>query len=156
MEEEANLNYRKLLIKKQPVFSKLNPKEIADMAALFVEKQYTSGDTIVNEGDPVDSFFLIVRGIADVLHITLKDHVFHATSVAELHAGQAIGINETGFYSLTGRRTATVKAKTDMVLLELSMPRFHGFALAYPHVNKVMRRNAQAHSNPDEPLSDEA
>ncbi|MDR3476478.1 MAG: cyclic nucleotide-binding domain-containing protein [Gammaproteobacteria bacterium] len=142
MDEPVNTNYRQLLVKKQTVFSKLSDTEIADLAALFVEKAYKAGDTIVTEGDPVDSFFLIVRGIADVQHITLKDHVFYAESVAELHAGQAIGINESGFYSLTGRRTATVLAKTDMVLLQLSLPRFHGFALAYPNVNRAMRRNA--------------
>jgi CRP-like cAMP-binding protein len=143
MDEPVNTNYRNLLVKKQTVFSKLSDTEIADLAALFVEKSFKAGDTIVTEGDRVDSFFLIVRGIADVQHITLKDHVFYSESVAELHAGQAIGISETGFYSLTGLRTATVLAKTDMVMLELSLPRFHGFALAYPNVSRVMRRNAQ-------------
>ena len=61
-----------------------------------------------------------------------------------MQVGQAIGLNETGFYSISGRRTATVIAMTDMHLFRLSVTAFRGLALAYPHINQVMRENAEA------------
>jgi len=52
-------------------------------------------------------------------------------------------LNETGFYSLTGKRTATVVALTDLETLYLSVAAFHGFALAHSHVNEIMHEQAE-------------
>jgi CRP-like cAMP-binding protein len=134
---------RKDLTKKQACFKKLHEKEITILATLFKEKKYLAGETIVTEGDPVNSVYIIVEGIASVIHvrIDLEGHSYHEP-VVTLYAGDSIGLSETGFYSLSGVRTATVIAKTDILLLELSMASFRGFALAYPHVNEIMRQQS--------------
>jgi len=142
MESTLSLVDKMHLVKKQTVFSKLTEDEIIELASLFQIKAFQPGETIVTEGDFVDSFFLIVEGSAEVQHITLQNGQLNKQILAELHQGQAIGLNETGFYSLTGKRTATVVALTQIILLELGIPKFHGFALAYPHVNEIMRQNA--------------
>jgi CRP-like cAMP-binding protein len=129
------------LISKQPLFSLLNDDEITVLMTLFKEKKFKKGETIVTEGDPVDNVFLIISGTADVRHVSVVNSKLKIDSIAQLEAGSAIGLNETGFYSLSGRRTATVVALTDMILLELSVPAFHGFALSNSRVSSIMRNN---------------
>jgi CRP-like cAMP-binding protein len=143
MAKGDDLVLKEEILKKQACFSELTAEETHVLASLLSEKQFKAGETIVTEGDLVDSVYLIVSGFADVQHVTIKNEVLDILSLATLSPGDAIGLNEQGFYSLSGVRTATVVAKTDMVLLRLSVPAFHGFALSYPHVNEVMRRNAE-------------
>lgn len=130
-------------IKKQACFSQLTPTEVNDLAELLAEKRFAANETIVTEGEPVDSVYLIVEGTVDVRHVLIKDGIPDIQSLATLGPGTAIGLNETGFYSLSGVRTATVVANTNVLTLRLSMAAFHGFALANHHVSEVMRTNAR-------------
>lgn len=130
---------KKKLIQQQKLFNKLTPAEMDQLADLFTTVHLNAGDTIVKEGGPVDSVFLILEGTADVRHIRFNDaRVAEIQSVATLQPGQSIGLSETGFYSLSGVRTATVVANTKMVLYRLSVAAFNGFALANTHVHEVM------------------
>jgi CRP-like cAMP-binding protein len=148
MEDTIDLSLKQSFIKKQNCFVLLSDQEIEGLARLLMEKRFAAGETIVTEGDLVDNVFLIVSGEADVRVATMKDRIPQIQSVAVLKAGEAIGLNESGFYSLSGKRTATVVAMTDMVVLQLSVAKFHGFALAYPHVNEVMRKSAEKFTAP--------
>lgn len=143
MDGAVDLSANKILLKKQVCFSQLTEDELEKLSELLKEKKILAAETIVTEGDPVDSVYLIISGTADVRNITIKEGNFHFTSIATLGPGDAIGLNDTGFYSLSGLRTATVVALTDMTLLYLNIAEFHGFALAYSHVNEVMRKNAE-------------
>jgi CRP-like cAMP-binding protein len=143
MDKAIDLNEKIAFVKKQSCFLKLSASETDKLATLLIEQHFMAGETIVTEGDLVDSVYLIIQGQADVRHITIKEGAIQINSIATLTAGAAIGLNETGFYSLSGRRTATVVAITDMVVLCLSVAKFHGFALAYPHVNEVMHQAAK-------------
>lgn len=144
MAESVSLSFKKNLVKQQACFAQLKDDELEVLASLFVEKLYKAGETIVTEGDPVDSVYLIVRGTAEVRHLSVKNNMIHIEPIATLKPNEAIGLNEVGFYSLSGLRTATVVAVTDIVLLRLSVAAFNGFALENSHVNKVMRQNAEA------------
>jgi len=133
----------KELVRKQPCFSPLTEDEISQLCLLFKEEHVMPGETIVTEGDFVDSVFLIVSGTADVRNIRFSSNGNgkpQIQSVATLRPGDSIGLSETGFYSLSGKRTATVVANTEMVLFKLNVASFHGFALAHSHVNEVMRK----------------
>lgn len=138
------LNVREDKLRKQACFSQLSDEEIKTLAKLLVEKHFSAGDTIVNEGDHVDSFYLLVYGTAEVRKTSYENEKSQSKIVALINANtnDAIGLNETGFYSLTGLRTATVVAKTEVLVLTLTVPLFHGFSLAYPHVNEVMRQQS--------------
>ncbi len=151
MDDAIDSTLKKNYVKKQACFTKLSDKEVDELANLLVEKRVAPGETIVTEGDLVDNVFLIVSGEADVRVATIKDHALTFNSVATLKQGASIGLNETGFYSLSGKRTATVVAKTEMILLQLSVAKFHGFALANPHVNEVMRRSGEQFDIRSEP-----
>lgn len=142
MEESPALDMQLILIKKQPLFSQLTEEETKELASLFVEKKIPVNGILVKEGDSVDSIYLIAQGTADVIHTSYVDGKPQTSSVAILSAGDAVGLNETGFYSLSGRRTATVLALTDMVVYMLSVASFHGFALSHSHVSEVMRNHS--------------
>src|SRR5690349_17586057 len=89
-----SLNRKKMLIKNQACFSELSEHELEILATLLIEKKVKKGETIVTEGDPVDSFYLIASGIADVL-VRQPNNV--VISVAQLKAASfaAIGLNES-------------------------------------------------------------
>jgi len=140
--ELIGMNVKKSFIMKQIVFSQLTQEEVDVLASLLVEKHFAPNDTIVTEGDYVDSVYFIVKGEVDVRHISIQEGKTHIESVATLKEGAAIGLNETGFYSVSGVRTATVCAITPVVALRLSVAAFHGFALSNAHVSAVMRKNA--------------
>lgn len=133
---------KKQLLKQQTCFAALTNDETDVLAGILSEISFPKDTVIVKEGDPVDSVFIIVSGKAEVLKVTYKDSIPETHSLAMLHDGDAIGLNETGFYSLSGIRTATVISRTDLIALRFNVAEFHGFALAYPHVNQVMRSSA--------------
>jgi len=142
MYESSTLDLQIILIKKQPLFSQLTDDETKELASLFVEKKLPVGAFLVKEGDPVDSIYLIAQGTADVIRTSFEDGKPKTSSVAILSASDAVGLNETGFYSLSGRRTASVLALTDMIVYMLSVASFHGFALSHSHVSEVMRKHS--------------
>ena len=141
MNDLVDANLKKSLVKKQTCFSQLTEREIEMLSELLIEKRIAEGDTIVTQGEPVDSVYFIICGTADVRRISMENDKQVFQSLAKLSDGQSIGLSETGFYSLSGIRTATVVAETDMMLYRLSVAAFNGFALANPHVNEVMRKN---------------
>jgi CRP-like cAMP-binding protein len=149
MDNSTDLATKHSFVKKQACFKLLTNKESEELATLLLDVHFKAGETIVLEGDPVDSIYLIVSGTADVRNATVGDKGIETHSVATLKPGDAIGLNDTGFYSLTGLRTATVVALTDINLLQLNIAEFHGFALANSHVHAVMRKNAEDKLNSD-------
>jgi CRP-like cAMP-binding protein len=147
MSNSVSNEVKKDFIKKQAFFSQFTDEEINMLSTLFHEEKVLAGKVIVTEGDPVDSVFLIISGKADVQHITMKDRVKQIQTLATLSDGASIGLSATGFYSLSGVRTATVEAKSDVLLLRLSLAAFNGFKLAYPRINDLMRQNTAIESN---------
>jgi CRP-like cAMP-binding protein len=143
MDNVIDMTTRMELLRKQACFAKLHDEEIEILASLLTEQFLKKGTTIVTEGDTVDSVYIIVDGTARVTRQQYEDDKVSTTELATLVPPQAIGLSETGFYSLSGRRSATVVCESDMTLLRLSMAAFHGFSLAYSHVNQVMRADAK-------------
>lgn len=143
MTESLELNIKKALVKKQVCFSQLKDEEVEGLAELLIEKDFAAGETIVNEGDLVDSVYLIHKGEAEVQRIHYENKTPRVEYLATLSDGQAIGLSDTGFYSLSGKRTATVVAKTNVTTLFLSVAKFRGFALAHTHVAEVMNQQVE-------------
>lgn len=139
----VTIEQKKALLRMQKCFAGFSNDEIDTLSTLLKEQHYSPGDIIVNEGDFVDYVYLIVKGSAEVVHPRFKNGKQQYESVAMLQPSDAIGLNETGFYSITGKRTATVIAKTEMTVLSLSVTAFHGFALANHHVSVIMRKQAE-------------
>lgn len=143
MANEISIETKKELVKKQGCFSNLSDTEIDVLVTLLVEKKFAPGEVIVKQGARVDSVYIIVSGTADIIVSKRENDQTITEKVAEMKDGAAIGLNDRGFYSITGLRTATVTATSEMMTLKLSVVVFRGFALAYPHASQVMREQAE-------------
>lgn len=120
---------RQEFINNFPCFSMLSPEQSAELAALMETVVYQPGAIIVNENDLVDCIYIIVSGEAEVTNLIEKKigKKKSQVPVATLNVGEAIGLNDMGFYSATGKRTATVKAVTEMHVLKLSVSELNNF-----------------------------
>jgi putative peptide zinc metalloprotease protein len=146
LNDEANgkvdLSEREALIRVLPCFAMLTSDECHELALLMVEESYTVGQAMVVEDDLVDRVFIIVSGHAEASHQIVekkkrKQKTFNKP-LAILTAGDAIGLNDTGFFSTTGKRTATVTALTVVQALALDIKTLHTFLAKYPHIQNGM------------------
>ncbi len=139
----VSLAQRETLIKTLPCFSMLTPDEAIVLAKLMREEHYAAGQVIVKEEDLVDRVFIIVSGVAEVSRLTTVKQRLHkmkvvSEPVALLGLGEAIGLNDTGFFSTTGKRTATVTSQTEMEVLALDIKVLHFFLQNHPHLQSAM------------------
>src|SRR3990167_4862212 len=130
--ETVTLADREALIKEIPIFSTLSTAEIAALASLMTEVYFDVGHKIVNEGDLIDSVYIIVSGTAEVTQKLTVAEKSGETLLATLNKGEPIGLSEAGFFTTTGVRTATVTALSACVLLKLSLPDLNQFLKAHP------------------------
>jgi CRP-like cAMP-binding protein len=119
----------------------LTDSEIAGLAADLAERRVAAGDTIVGEGTGGVAFFFILEGETSVS--------VGGDEVATLGAGEYVG--ELALLDPEGPRSATVTAKTDVVLAGMSQWQFRPFVLAQPEVawtllQRLARRLREAQS----------
>jgi cAMP-dependent protein kinase regulator len=100
-----------------PLFSKLSDVDLATIASHSREVTYDPGQTIVHEGTQGSTFYSICSGVVAVEH---GEHD-RARVVARLGQGDCFG--ETAMLK-DGIRTATVKALTQVVVIELASEAF--------------------------------
>lgn len=122
-----SLAVRQRLITSFPCFATLTDLQSQELASAMSEIEYTAHEQIVVENDLVDSIYIIIRGEAEVTHAVWQHKKTVQVPVAVLRAGEGIGLNDTGFYSSTGKRTATVTATTNMLLLRLDLKDLYAF-----------------------------
>lgn len=116
MAGSLSINEKIALLKTQPIFSLCSHEELEILAQKASEINLSANDTIVNEGEPIKSIYIIIDGIAEVSKKSLNNKKM---IIAKLEKNESIGLSSAGFYSETGTRTATVTAITDMRILEI-------------------------------------
>jgi CRP/FNR family cyclic AMP-dependent transcriptional regulator len=112
-------------LKQIPLFAGLRSKEIARVAQLADEVEVEAGQRLVDEGRFAHEFFVIEDGEADVVH--------DGTVIAELGPKDFFG--EIALIR-TGRRTASVIARTPMKLIVIFGPNFRSLASDLPAVRE--------------------
>ncbi|OOY99837.1 Crp/Fnr family transcriptional regulator [Solemya velum gill symbiont] len=92
-----------------PFFEKLEPDELQEIIHLVDKVAFLKGDTIFNEGDPGDAWYVVYKGAVDVLNDGNK-----ITSIGPQ--------NCFGEMSILDKlpRSATVVASVDSVLLRIT------------------------------------
>lgn len=100
------------------VFPRLTEDVLSGATKELQTVAYHGGDIIVRQGDPSDRFFIIVEGEVAVVHI--RDNGKEA-EIAKLGPGEMFG--EMGIL-MEVRRTADVRANTDVCLLALDWDEF--------------------------------
>jgi CRP/FNR family cyclic AMP-dependent transcriptional regulator len=106
------------------LLSGLNDGDLARLAADLAERRVAAGDPIVGEGTGGVAFFLILEGETSVS--------VGGEEVATLKQGDYVG--ELALLDPEGPRSATVTARTDVVLAAMSAWQFRPFVLAHPQV----------------------
>ena len=102
----------------------LKDSDLATLAGDLAERRVAAGDPIVGEGTGGVAFFFILEGETSV--------TVGGEEVATLKRGEYIG--ELALLDPDGPRTATVTAKTDVVLAAMSTWQFRPFVLAHPEI----------------------
>jgi CRP-like cAMP-binding protein len=121
------------------LLSGLKDADIASLAADLAERRVAAGDPIVGEGTGGVAFFFVLEGETSV--------TVGGEEVATLGPGEYVG--ELALLDPEGPRSATVTAKTDVVLAAMSAWQFRPFVLAHPEVawtllQRLARRLRQA------------
>lgn len=109
------------LIRVIPCFSFLTDQQCRFLLSLMHHQSYPPGSIIVKENELVDSIFIIISG---KLEVSVRHHKLGKSvdiPVAILEHGETIGLNDSGFFSTTGKRTATVKSLTEVTLLSIDI-----------------------------------
>jgi CRP-like cAMP-binding protein len=132
-----------------PCFTALTPEERASLALFFIEEEAHAGEVIVAEGDLIDNVYIIASGRAEVSQksfrkskLSRKLKTTHVP-ISLLSQGETIGLNDTGFFSETGKRTATVTAMTNMLLLSIDIKKLHSFFQQHPDLQSSMDNIAE-------------
>ena len=102
----------------------LKDSDLATLAGDLAERRVAAGDPIVGEGTGGVAFFFILEGETSVS--------VAGEEVATLAAGEYVG--ELALLDPEGPRSATVTAKTDVVLAAMSQWQFRPFVLAHSDV----------------------
>ncbi len=138
-EPEATTAPHEQVLAQLDVFAPFEPAERAAIARSAVERRFGGGESVVVEGREGETFYAVVSG-------TLSVQVGKpAREVARLTRGQGFGEMSL----LTGeKRSATVVAQEDCVLLEIDRTAFFQFFAEHPeraqaHAGLLARRRAE-------------
>jgi CRP-like cAMP-binding protein len=102
----------------------LKESDLVSLAADLAERRVAAGEPIVGEGTGGVAFFFILQGDTSVS--------VAGEEVATLKRGDYVG--ELALLDPEGPRSATVTAKTDVVLAAMSAWQFRPFVLAHSDV----------------------
>jgi CRP-like cAMP-binding protein len=103
-----------IFLKGVELFSQLTGEKLAQVSQIAKEVEFSRGTRIFTEGDPGNSFYLIVSGAVDVIKAGKKIASF---GESECFGEMAILDSEP--------RSATIVASSDVVCMEISRDDFY-------------------------------
>jgi hypothetical protein len=122
----------------QRTFRGLDLGTSKDLASQFVEKKYKAGDTIIEQGDPATHFYVVKDGNVEVSQTVDTGTARREDVINQFGPGQSFG--ETAILRRSAR-TASVRALSDCVVLELSAEDFvAGAARSAAEDNELLAR----------------
>ena len=117
-------------LKSFPLLRRLSNEELSCLAAVMEERTFPAGAEILREGEEGDEMYLLLRGSVDVLKTTpFGDPYVTASLVDSYHCsfGEMALIDR-------GKRSATVRAKTECRALSLGYEAFQRFCREHPAI----------------------
>jgi len=117
-----------------PLFAGMPPRFLKRLGDKMDEQRFMEGATIVRQGEPGDTFYVLVEGEAKV-----KDA--NGRTLSRLIPGDFFG--EISLMD-GGPRTATVVAETNLTTLALSRKDFSALLQSEPKVTVGLLRHASA------------
>lgn len=112
-------------LKASPLFANLNEDEMEMIAELCKERAIKPGEVIFREGDVGDSLFIVDNGEVDVLRVDPNGDNKVIASIREGDFFGEMSLIDKEF------RSATVAARNDARVLNLTNDDLHAFAKVY-------------------------
>jgi CRP-like cAMP-binding protein len=121
------------ILRNVPLFGKIEPSKLKLLAFAAERLTYHSDQILCRQGDPGDAAYIILSGEADVI----VDGPTGPITVAKLGRNSILG--EIAILCDVPR-TATVKAKTELVVLRISKELFYRLITEFPQMGiEIMR-----------------
>ena len=120
-----------------PLFTGFDEPQLARLAERFTPRLYDLDDIIVRQGGPADRFFVIARGVTEIIREEGDDHQV----IAHLEDGDFFG--EMALLE-RAPRNATVKAVTPTTVLSLERSEFEALLQEWPEAGEMIRSAAAA------------
>lgn len=126
---------KKSIIQKIPLFASLPDHEIHNLAESLRTTLYPAGDVLFREGDHGDRFFVVLDGEIEIIKAmdTPEAHSLGVRGVGEY-------IGEMSLLNPDGKRTASVRAHTDLHALEMTRADFDALLYRHPPMAYEMTR----------------
>jgi CRP/FNR family cyclic AMP-dependent transcriptional regulator len=122
-----------------PLFSDLSLEEINIIDQYLSTMEVQEGETIFNENDEGDFVCFVIKGTLDVLKKNISNEL---VSISHVNKDRAIG--EMALVDQL-KRSATVKAKSNVTLTLLTRKQFDLILEKHPHIsNKILLYIARA------------
>ena len=122
----SNLSDEAQSLARVPLFQRLEPHELEDLAAEVEQVNYKAGEVIFHEHDTADALYVLEEG---AVRIWITDEDVREVTLAELQPGQFFG--EMAVLD-RGQRSSSATAIVDTHLHRLSSDRFQKFLMAHP------------------------
>ncbi len=122
------------LLRSSPLLHPLSEQQKQSVAEHFTSRMYSSGDAIIEEGQPNESVYLLLRGTCQVLH---RDIARSMVRYPNLREGDSFGEISV---VLNQRASATVEAAGPVVVLCLPAEVFRDKVLNHPAVIPMVTR----------------
>lgn len=121
------------ILRNVPIFAKIEPAKLKLLAFTSERLTYHAGQVLFHQGEPGDAAYIILSGEADVV----VDNPAGPLVVAELQRNAILG--EIAILCDVPR-TATVRAKSELVALRISKELFFKLITEFPQMGiEIMR-----------------
>jgi HlyB family type I secretion system ABC transporter len=125
------------LLRRSALFRFLSEEHLEKILPLFQEEEHQFGDVLVRQGDPADSFYVLVSGRARVVK---EDQNENEIVLGTLKPGDNFG---EAALSQGGIRTATVRGSTALSVLRLDRNDFLELAAKIPELKHHLEMTAR-------------
>ena len=123
------------LLAQIPFFTDLPPDELDRLVAELTVVNLRSGEILFHEGDPGEHLYIVVKGELEIL---MGPDTKNELILNVLHEGEYLG--EMSLIQPGGHRTASARARGDVVSLSMSRTQFKDLLKRHPHLANAMVR----------------
>ena len=123
------------LLSRIPLFADLPKAELDGILAAMDVKELSDGEILFREGDPGEHFYVVAKGILEVL---MGAGRYEELLLNTMHEGEHFG--EMSLIMPGGHRTASVRARGESTLLSMSRTQFLDLTRKHPELSVSMVR----------------
>ena len=128
-----NLNEEVELLKGVPIFAKMEPARLKLLAFTSERMNFGEGQEVCHQGDPGDTLYVILGGVADVLIDSPSGQIAVAQMKKNNFFGEIAILTDVP-------RTATIKVRESLSTLKITKDTFYRMVAEFPEMAiEVMR-----------------